>query len=247
MKRKHVPILAMLVSMAVMLSFANIVLAYDESDSEIDSVEFTFNDDAKAEYFIDGTNDNLSEGQNAITWIWIDAGHFDALANASEISYVKLTVTDPQGNVEIFYITQNGTWPMIYQNATGDEVPLANATSYYESGNYSDAIDYDFTFDGNYDFVFEQMFLINSTMYIYNEFEITLEYDYDGNGIDIGMGDLNLLNMTLGFIGLVGFVATPMVTAKLMGHKDPITVISAFLICMIIFGVFVYVFLLGGS
>lgn len=220
------------------------VMAYDATDTEILSVTLTFGD-GNTTTLTNGGVYYLNDNQTTVTAISVYAQYFRYNATETILKRTGLEFTDPEGTIDTGGISADeDSWALDIDNETVLETGYYNVTHTH----YVDI-------DGNHTWVFFQYFIENGTFVYHDDptdlFTITLVSNgTPGSGTDdttIGMGDWVWFQMVLGFIGVIGFVGTPMVTAKLMSSKNPITLMSAFLICMITFGVFIYVFLLGGS
>ena len=218
------------------LGFTGNIIAYDY-DNGIDTVTLTFND-TSTEAMIDDGNYSLTVNQTSITTFTVYADYIYTYdPNATYTKIVALTITSPNGTIDYLYAEASGEWLL---------EPID--TTYYTRGNLICDDVYTFNSYGEYEFYCEQWLLTNGSLSTSDSVIFTIDYDYGlFSDSDIAMGDYVMLEYGLGFIGAIGFVATPMITAKLMGSRNPMVVISASLICMIMFGTFAYVFLLGGA
>lgn len=229
--------IAMVVTVGL-LGFAPNVLAIHDYDNQFDNVEVVFNDTASVSMTEGGTY-NTTVNQTSIIAFYVDTDvvYDDPDPNASEDFILCVIITNPVGEKEYIYGGFNGT-------LTAEPIPptmmfygamIANET-------------YNMTRNGTYTLQYEQWLVYNGTVTITDTFVFYIDKGVaPGESYDIYMGDWEYFEMGMGFIGVVGFIMTPVFTAKLMSSKDPIVLMSAFLICMIMFGSFIYVFLLGGS
>jgi len=208
-------------------------------ESEISSMTIEFNDTTTLSVS-DGGSYNLTANQTSILFMNASMVYmYGTHTPNTTYSYVSAIVMEAPGGDKT-YLFGNGTGSITIETG-GMGGTVATLTVMMDDA-------YNFTKNGYYDVYVEQWLLINGTVSIHDVWEFSLRHGWvDPAEVDLGMGDWVWFQMVLGFIGVIGFVGTPMVTAKLMSSKDPIVLMSAFLICMIMFGTFVYVFLLGGS
>lgn len=231
--------IAMLTLCGVLGVAPNVAAIYDY-DNEIDYVTVTFND-TTAVNITDGETYNTNANQTSITLFYIYSNFiYDVDPNSTYVEVWVIIITSPNGSKTYLYPEAVDPW-------TFEPIPPATM---YQGGAQTDAVNdtYALDDDGIYRVHIEKWLITNGTA------DVTADHDFrilngyvDPSETELGMGDWEWFGYTLGFIGFIGFVATPMITAKLMSSKDPIVLMSAFLICMIMFGSFIYVFLLGGS
>jgi hypothetical protein len=227
---------AVAVALVMLVGAVPNVSAVSAADNKVIHVTVEFDDDTDNE-FIDTENITLTDNQTAVTSFDVYAGQFNAYNGTTPLSYVAMRLTEPGGSHEDYNLDS------FYK--IGGGVSGYNST---DLGHYYYDLEYEFDKDGAYTFTFIQYLYQSGSWVICPTFTITIYHNVNyTDPVELGMGDWAFFELTLGFIGVIGFIATPMVTAKLMATKDPITLMSAFLICMIMFGTFVYVFLLGGS
>lgn len=238
-KETVLAIVAMAIVVTVgLLGFAPNVLAIYDYDNEFNNVEVVFNDTASVSV-AEGATYNVTENQTSITACYVDTdvSYYDPDPNATEDFLLCVIVTDPLGAKEYIYGDWNGTWTFepVPPTTCGYGPMWANET-------------YELTRNGTYTLRYEQWLVYNGTVTITDSYVFYIQKGLaPGESFDIFMGEWEWFEMGMGFIGVVGFIMTPVFTAKLMGSKDPIVLIGAFMICMIMFGTFIYVFLLGGS
>lgn len=236
-----------IVAIIGLMGFSPNVAAYDETDTDILTVTFTF-DDGTNSTFSNGGSYYLTENQTTVVGISVLAQFYRHNTTTSGVRFCEYEMEGPAAPIWSVFVPQI---PSSWSETVDGETVL-------ESGYYNiTGRSYDVGIAGNYSWMFYQSIVENDTLVVYTEpqyiFEFTLTRNVtagdDGSGAtgDIFMGDWEWFEMGMGFIGVVGFIMTTVFTAKLMSHKDPIVMIGAFMICMITFGVFIYVFLLGGS
>lgn len=223
-----------------MLGFAPNIAAYDY-DNEIDLVTVTFND-TMAVNMSEGARYTTTENQTSISLIYIYWNFIHEIPADTTVDYLwVIIITSPNGSKEFIYPEgDSGTY-------TIEEVPPIIS---FHGSVETDPVNDTYSFDepGTYRFNVEKYLFLNMTGVVTDTHTFEIIHGHESPEItDLGIGDWEWFELTLGFVGVIGFVATPMITAKLMSSKDPITLMSAFLICMIMFGTFIYVFLLGGS
>lgn len=231
--------IAMLALCGVLGVAPNVAAIYDY-DNGIDYVTVTFND-TTAVNIADGETYNTTANQTSITLFYIYSNFiYEQLPDTTYTHVFVVIITAPSGTKTYLYPENVGGW-------TAEPIP---PTMMYQGAVQTDPVNdtYALEDDGLYRVHIEKWLITNGTAEVTADHDFRILHGYvDPSTTDLGMGDWEWFGYTLGFIGVIGFVATPMITAKLMSSKDPIVLMSAFLICMIMFGTFVYVFLLGGS
>lgn len=230
--------IAMLTLCGVLGVAPNVAALYDY-DNGIDYVTVTFND-TTAVNITDGETYSTNANQTSITLFYIYSNFiYDVVPDTTYVEVWVVIITSPNGSKTYLYPEAVDSW-------TFEPIPPATM---YQGGAQTDAVNDTYALDdeGLYRFHIEKWLITNGTAEVTADHDFRILHGYvDPADTDLGMGDWEWFQYTLGFIGVIGFVATPMITAKLMSNKDPITLMSAFLICMVMFGTFIYVFLLGG-
>jgi hypothetical protein len=231
--------IAMLTICGVLGVAPNVAAIYDY-DNGIDYVTVTFND-TTAVNITDGGTYNTTANQTSITLFYIYSNFiYDAAPDTTYVEVWVVIITSPNGSKTYLYPEAVDPWTF---------EPMPPATM-YQGGAQTDPVNDTYALDdeGLYRVHIEKWLITNGTAEVTTDHDFRILYGFvDPADIDLGMGDWAWFEMVLGFVGVIGFVATPMVTAKLMSSKDPIVLMSAFMVCMIMFGTFIYVFLLGGS
>lgn len=247
-KEQALVVLAVImVALVGLLGYSPNIMAETAWDTEIITVTLLF-DDGTNTTLTDGQTYNLTMNQTKIAGMSIYATHLTYTFSDLNFRMVFFYITGPNGHEAHYY---PGDDEASWTNVT-------DGTDMLESGYYNMTLvgpeRYDISDVGNYFISTYQVLMSNETWeYETPPISLVLSRSVEGGGAEpeppssLGIGDWAWFEMTLGFVGIIGFVATPMVTAKLMSSKDPITLMSAFMICMIMFGTFIYVFLLGGS
>jgi hypothetical protein len=196
-------------------------------------------------YFGDGTNATITEGgqynltvnQTSIIEIYIYSDfQYTYVANTTYDEMIGITIVSPNKITTNLYAIPTGEWVL---EPVGD--------MYYVRGGLITNETYNITHDGLFTIEMQHWMLINDTALYSDNYDFMLSA---GGSVASGvlfMGDWEFFEISMGFIGVIGFAATPFLAARLGSSKDPIVLISAVMICMMVFGVFIYVFLLGGT
>ena len=211
------------------------IVAYDYDD-QIDYATIYFGDGTNATIAEDGLY-NLTVNQTSIIGFYVYSDFiYTYTANTTYSEMVSIVITSPSGQSTYLYATPYGEWALEPVGST-----------YYIRGALTNNEAYNITRDGLYSIEMEHWMIVNGTVTNSDDYDFGLS---SGGSVASGvlfMGDWEFFEMSMGMIGVIGFAATPFVAAKLGSSRDPMVVISAFLICMIMFGTFIYVFLLGGG
>lgn len=223
-----------------LLDYTPNILAY-EYDDEFDYVTVEF-DDTSSINTTEGAIYNITANQSTIVGF---SSYSDVTSPfiLNETPWVPfdiilcVIITDPSGFKYYVYGDADPIW-------TGDVIDGVE----HWRGPMSATCNYNITKNGTYTIRCEQWFDFNGTIYKIDDYTFYLKNGLGSDeSYDIFMGDWEWFELCMGFIGVVGFIVTPVFTAKLMSSKDPIVMIGVFLMCMITFGVLIYVFLLGGA
>lgn len=227
-----------MVAVIGLLGFAPNVLAVYDYDNQFNNVEVVFNDTASISV-AEGATYTTTINQSSMIAFYVDTdvSYYDPDPNASVSKVLCVIIRDPVGDVVYIYGHSNGTW-------TYEPMPPTNMGYGPMWANET----YNMTRNGLYTLQYEQWIVYNGIVTITDIYIFYIQKGIaPGESYDLFMGDYEWFEMSLGFIGVIGFIATPVFTAKLMSSKDPIVMVGVFMMGMITFGVLIYVFLLGGS
>lgn len=237
-KRKDM-ILVVVTALAIFVSILvgcvpNVAAIYDY-DNGIDYITLTF-DDGTNETIAEDSTYNLTVNQTSVTYFYIYANFvYYHLSNTTYDYLVSIKITDPNRQSTYIFAEKYGAWTLS---------PIGS--TYSDQGVLASNETYNFTERGTYTVEMEHWLLTNGTLTNADDYNFEIVMGAPSDPSELDMGDQEFLEMTLGFFGVIGFIAAPVFTAKLMGHKDPILMIGLSLMGMITFGVMIYVFLLGG-
>jgi hypothetical protein len=231
--------------MAMIIVFGLMLIAITGCVPNISAYDYDDQIDYATLYFGDGTNTTITEGgqynltanQTSIIEIYIYSDfQYTYVANTTYDEMIGITIVSPNKITTNLYATPIGEWVL---EPVGD--------MYYLRGGLNTNETYNITHDGLFTIEMQHWMLINDTALYSDNYDFSLSA---GGSVASGvlfMGDWEFFEISMGFIGVIGFVTTPFLAARLGSSKDPIVLISAVMICMMVFGVFIYVFLLGGT